>query len=157
MSHWIPNRKPRGGSDTRFRSKVDAFQKAVPVWWCLPCNKPAGQERQRGSKKEMACSHCGSRGHYFPSTGQQRRYAHLMMLQNAGEIEMLRLEVSLPAYINGIKVATYIADFVYRDVRSGKLVFEDYKGSKNHTDQASAVRRRCAEAQYLIKVNLVEA
>lgn len=145
---------PRSGP-RRFGAKVDAFRMRIAVYWCLQCDRPAGEEKKRGQKTEMRCSNCGSKAHYFPSTGEHHRYAHLRMLQTVGEISELRLQPAFPIEINGIRVCTYRADFQYVDGR-GKRVIEDYKGNRDHTDNSSALRRKLAEAMYGISVTIVE-
>lgn len=72
----------------------------------------------------------------FQSKREATRYAELKLLQRAGKISDLRLQVPfelLPTQRRNGKVverpATYIADFVYCD-KSGELVVEDAKGHR---------------------------
>ncbi len=62
----------------------------------------------------------------FASKGEARRYAELKLLDKAGEIQRLELQVSFPLLVNGIKVGSYIADFTY--IEKGKEIIEDFKG-----------------------------
>lgn len=74
----------------------------------------------------------------FDSAHEARRYQTLKMMQRAGEISKLQLQVRYPITINGVKVLikseryrngrhlTYVADFVYE--KDGKQVIEDAKG-----------------------------
>jgi hypothetical protein len=62
----------------------------------------------------------------FPSKGQARRYRELLLLQSAGEINDLQLQVKFPLVVNGTRVAFYIADFTYNE--NGSKVIEDFKG-----------------------------
>lgn len=135
-------RGARGG----FKSKVDAFQSAKSVYWCLPCHQPA--EKQR-------CDNCGSKPHYFPSRGEHRRYSALWMQQHMGALAKLRVQVPFPIKINGIDVCKYVCDFAYE--QDGRQVYEEFKGSAAHQDSASALRRRLAEVVYGINVKVVEA
>src|SRR5512141_2795961 len=66
----------------------------------------------------------------FASLGEARRYGQLKLLQAAGEITDLKLQVAYPLTVNGETVARYIADFVYVEVASGQQVVEDYKGMR---------------------------
>jgi len=64
----------------------------------------------------------------FHSLGESRRYQALELLQAAGEIHSLGLQVKYPLVVNGVKIADYVCDFEYFDVRKGAAVTEDYKG-----------------------------
>ena len=71
----------------------------------------------------------------FDSIRESRRYAELMLLQRAGHISDLRLQVPfelIPSQRDSSgkvveRKVRYIADFVYKD-RSGEIVVEDAKG-----------------------------
>ena len=140
---------------TPFKSKIDAFQSRMPIYWCLRCDLPAGKEVAKGARKVMLCSACGSRAQYFASRAEHRRYMHLAMLRNAGEITNLILQPVFPVEINGIRVCCYRADYEY--VKGGVTVVEDMKGSKDFQDNASALRRKAAEAYYGFSVKIIEA
>ena len=70
----------------------------------------------------------------FDSRKEARRYAELKLLQRAGEIKDLKLQVKFelqPKYKkNGktIQSINYIADFVYFDLIKGQTIIEDTKG-----------------------------
>ena len=75
-------------------------------------------------------------GIVFDSKREALRWRELALLQRAGEITDLRRQVKfilVPAQVdeNG-KIAeravSYVADFVYSDMRSGETVVEDAKG-----------------------------
>ena len=76
-------------------------------------------------------------GQEFDSLLEYSRYRQLKILERAGEIKNLQRQVSFelqPRYKKGnktIRAITYIADFVYVDVRTGKKVIEDTKGYRN--------------------------
>ena len=65
-------------------------------------------------------------GVVFPSRGEARRWQELQLLLRAGEISNLRRQVKYPLTVNGVKVADYVADYVY-DERGAEVV-EDWKG-----------------------------
>lgn len=82
-------------------------------------------------------------GRRFASKREADRYGELVMLERAGEIRALECQPRYPLVVNGVKVATYVADFVYADADTGALVVEDAKG----------VRTR----EYVIKAKLLRA
>jgi hypothetical protein len=62
----------------------------------------------------------------FPSRLQAARYRVLKLLQMAGKISNLRLEVPYNIKVCNVHVCTYIADFVY--LENGIEIVEDSKG-----------------------------
>lgn len=70
----------------------------------------------------------------FDSAREAKRYQELKLMERAGEISGLRRQVRfelIPAFeCDGkhYRPATYIADFVYTDVKTGKEIVEDVKG-----------------------------
>ena len=70
----------------------------------------------------------------FDSKKEARRYQELKLMERAGAIRDLRRQVRyelIPAFdCDGkhYRPATYIADFVYTDCKTGKEVVEDCKG-----------------------------
>jgi hypothetical protein len=64
----------------------------------------------------------------FASKKEAKRYGDLRLLERAGEIADLELQPKFPIVVNGVKVAKYIADFVYLDCKTGERVVEDVKG-----------------------------
>ena len=72
----------------------------------------------------------------FDSQREANRYAELKLLEKAGRIENLQLQVIYelqPAFEflgNKIRAINYVADFVYFDKRTNETVVEDVKGMK---------------------------
>ena len=64
----------------------------------------------------------------FDSMAEAARYGVLKVIQAAGLISDLRLQVSYLITVNDKKICRYIADFVY--IENGKEVVEDVKGMK---------------------------
>lgn len=70
----------------------------------------------------------------FDSRREAKRYGELKLLERAGAIKGLRRQVRyelIPAFDAGGKhyrPTSYVADFVYTDVKSGKEIVEDVKG-----------------------------
>ena len=72
----------------------------------------------------------------FDSQREANRYAELKLLEKAGRIENLQLQVIYelqPAFEflgSRIRAINYVADFVYFDKRTNETVVEDVKGMK---------------------------
>jgi hypothetical protein len=83
----------------------------------------------------------------FDSKREAARYQELKLLERAGEIRDLSLQVRLPLEVNGEKVCTYICDFHYfeknKGLGFGRWVYEDVKGKRTPV--------------YLLKKKLVKA
>lgn len=81
--------------------------------------------------KPGQCSSCGRMDFiYFDSNGEARKWAELVLLEQAGVIKNLQRQVSFPLMAHradgiGVKVGTYIADYVFE--RDGEIVIADYK------------------------------
>ena len=69
-------------------------------------------------------------GFRFPSKKEGFRYLVLKRLQEQGEIKELKRQVPYKFEINGVKICSYRADFVYFDVLKNKEIVEDSKGFK---------------------------
>ena len=73
----------------------------------------------------------------FDSKLEAKRYIELKLLEKAGQIKDLQMQVRytlIPSQKLGNRVVeravTYVADFVYVDLQSGETVVEDTKGMK---------------------------
>lgn len=71
-------------------------------------------------------------GHLFDSKKEARRYQELKTLQAVGDVWELQLQPNFPLLVNGVKVGTYIADFMYKTAE-GKVVVEDVKSKATKT------------------------
>lgn len=80
-----------------------------------PAPKPS---KYRNTKVEID-------GRTFDSKKEANRYLDLREEQRAGTISGLRCQVAFPLTVNGVVVASYVADFVYD--RDGRQVIEDVK------------------------------
>ena len=71
-------------------------------------------------------------GQKFDSQKEYQRYCVLKLLQRAGKISDLRRQVKfeLIPKQEGESACHYVADFVYKDTATGKVVVEDAKGFK---------------------------
>jgi hypothetical protein len=83
----------------------------------------------------------------FDSGAEARHYNDLLLMFAAGEITDLERQIVYPLVVNGVKVATYIADFRYTDVVSGAQIVVDVKG----------YRKGAAYSMFRLKKKLVYA
>lgn len=94
----------------------------------------------------------------FDSKKEAARYCELKLMQRAGEIRGLQLQVEyelIPKQA-GERACNYIADFVYQDVASGKTVVEDVKGyKKGAAYNIFAIKRKLMLWRYGIEVQEV--
>lgn len=74
-------------------------------------------------------------------------------MEAAGEISGLRRQVRIPLVVNGVRVATYVADAVY--VRTGKRVVEDVKSPVTRRLPVYRLKKRLLSAIYGIDINEV--
>jgi len=81
-----------------------------------------GRRAKFGNKKTVID------GITFDSKAEATRYSTLKVLESAGVVTQLRLQVPYELTVNGLKVCRYIADFVY--TMDGKEVVEDVKGMR---------------------------
>ena len=85
----------------------------------------------------------------FDSKRESIRYQELLLLQRAGQIRDLALQVPFAIIVNGKKICKYIADFQYVDVATGKTVVEDSKGVRT---QVYVLKRKLVSAVYGIDI-----
>lgn len=98
----------------------------------------------------------------FDSIKEANRYAELKMLQKCGVIKGLELQkkfILIPTQKIANKVVerecSYIADFVYQDVKSGITIVEDVKGYRDPSSAAYAkfvIKRKLMLKQYGIRI-----
>lgn len=98
----------------------------------------------------------------FDSIKEANRYAELNMLRRGGVIKDLELQkkfILIPTQkIDGKVVereCSYIADFVYTDVKSGITIVEDVKGYRDPSSAAYAkfvIKRKLMLKEYGIKI-----
>ena len=106
----------------------------------------------------------------FDSKKEAKRYSDLKLLEKAGKISDLEIQVPFELYAvycaNDIKIGKYILDFVYWNIEAGATldkafkVYEDVKGwdkkkKKWLVTPLSAWKKKHVEAQYGITVNYV--
>jgi uncharacterized protein DUF1064 len=64
----------------------------------------------------------------FASKREATRYRELRLLEQAGEIAMLKCHPRFELLVNGQDCGDYVGDFWYFDRRSGRAITEDTKG-----------------------------
>ena len=69
-------------------------------------------------------------GNWFASRRERRRWEALVLLRDAGQVDELERQVRFPIVVGGQVVTTYVADFAYREVATGRRVVEDAKGCR---------------------------
>lgn len=84
----------------------------------------------------------------FDSTWEADRYIELKCLERAGKVNNLKLQVKYPFETNGVLIANYIADFVYKDEKGIEIV-EDAKGVKTDVYK---LKRKMMKAYYNIEI-----
>ncbi len=83
----------------------------------------------------------------FDSKKEARRWLVLIEMQRRGEISFLRRQVPFRLVVNGVKIATYRADFVY--VQNGQRIVEDAKGMLTDVYK---IKRRLMQAIHGIEI-----
>jgi hypothetical protein len=90
-------------------------------------------------------------GTLFASKLEGRRYQELTLVQSAGEIRDLQLQVPFNLVVNNQHVGRYIADFCYYDLQ-GKRHVEDCKGVRTAVYQ---LKKKLMRAIYGIAIEEV--
>tara|TARA_R110000787_G_scaffold160652_4_gene274237 strand:+ start:992 stop:1336 length:345 start_codon:yes stop_codon:yes gene_type:complete len=88
-------------------------------------------------------------GIVFDSKAEAKRYGELRLLLMADEIRQIELQPKFPCHVNGDLICTYVADFKYRDQRTGERVIEDVKGMKTPVYK---LKKKLVEALYALEI-----
>lgn len=89
----------------------------------------------------------------FDSIKEAKRYGTLKILQKAGEISDLKLQVRMDILVNSKKIAAYIADFTYMEKSS--YVVEDVKSEFTRKNPVYRLKKKLIEAIYNLKIKEV--
>ncbi len=86
----------------------------------------------------------------FDSKKESERFLELSMLQKAGIIKNLERQkrFEIVPKTETERAAYYIADFVYLDVESGKLICEDVKSDATRRDKTYILKRKLFKYLY---------
>lgn len=90
----------------------------------------------------------------FASQAEMRYYDALLLRARAGEIADIRRQVRYPLVVRGTHIATYIADYVYRDLATRQELIIDVKGVE--TDLFK-LKRKLLRALYGLEITVVPA
>ena len=126
-------------------------------WICLVCDaqfttKPAKHTQCRGSNVKAH----PTQAQHFASQAEARRYMELRLLERAGKVSSIECQPKFELSVNGVRMGQYRADFVYRDNKyhgPGRN-YEEIKGGA--MTEISDWKRRHAEAQYGVKITIVQ-
>lgn len=123
---------------------------------CAPLNQhllqsiPAPKKRSKYGNKKAQVS-----GHTFDSIKEAKRYGELKMMQKAGLIGFLELQVVYELKVNEQKICSYIADFVYVDAKTGEKVVEDVKSPATRKIAKYRQKKKLMKAIYNIEIKEV--
>lgn len=87
-------------------------------------------------------------GRTFDSKAEATRYLELRRMEDAGVIRELECQPRFPLVVNGVKIAEYYGDFLYKD-KSGATCLEDVKGVRTAVYK---MKRRLFETLYGIRI-----
>lgn len=85
----------------------------------------------------------------FSSGAESRRYDYLRIRQRIGEIADLELQPRFPVVVEGKKICTYVADFRYMEISSGRTIIEDVKGVRTPVYK---LKKKLVEAIYRVEI-----
>jgi hypothetical protein len=83
----------------------------------------------------------------FDSKKEAARYRQLLMMEHAGMIKDLQLQVSFSLMVNGTLIGKYTSDFTYYE--NGMYVVEDTKGYRSRD---YPLRKKLMKAIYDIEI-----
>ena len=89
----------------------------------------------------------------FDSAKEAKRWGELQFMVKAGEIRNLERQVRFPIIVNGVKVCTYVADYVY-DEMAGRVV-EDVKSAFTRKDPVYRLKNKLMKACHGIDIREV--
>lgn len=120
-------RKKRCGIDPR------SVASSVGVNWAALGGKPP----PKGRKSKYNAKRTVVDNVPFPSRREAERYQQLRLMESQGVIYALlvgamgRERCEFKFDLNGVRLCSYVADFIYRRVCDGVQVVEDCKGFRN--------------------------
>ncbi len=132
---------PFPGKGKRQRSKKPPRSKMPPVVPGEVSEDAAVYSKYRAKKTEVD-------GITFHSKREAKRYGVLKLMQMAGEIVDLRLQVAFPLAFNGVLICSYVSDFAYR-TKTGNYIVEDTKG---YITREYKMKRNLMQAIYGITI-----
>lgn len=86
----------------------------------------------------------------FDSRKEAARYGVLKLRERAKDISQLRCQVRYDIQLNGTKLFSYIADFVY--VFNGITIIEDVKSEITRKNPVYRIKKKAMKAQFGIDI-----
>ena len=109
---------------------------------------------KKGKKNKFNAKKTQLDGLVFDSQMESRRYIELKILEKVGKIKNLEMQKRYILEVQGQKIGSYLADFVYEKVPEGEVVIEDVKGFRTALYRW---KKKHVEAQYGIPVTETKA
>lgn len=97
---------------------------------------------------------CEIYGLKFDSKGERDRFLILLKAQNDRVITNLETQVKFDLCVNGEKICSYIADFVY--FKDGIKVVEDFKSNATAKLSTFNIKKKLMKAIYKIEIKVVK-
>lgn len=110
--------------------------------------KPKKRSKYGNTKTEVD-------GILFDSEKEAKRYGELKLMQKAGLIGFLELQVVFELKVNDSKVCSYVADFVYVDTRTGEKVVEDVKSPATRKIASYRLKKKLMKSIYDLTIKEV--
>lgn len=101
-----------------------------------------------GSRNKFANKKTVVDGMVFDSKKEAERWRQLALMEAAGEINDLQTQVRFPFVVNGQRVCSYVADFMYYDTRTLKRVVEDVKSPPTRKNPTYRLKFKLFRALY---------
>lgn len=98
-------------------------------------------------------------GKVFDSKAEYLYYTYLLLLEEAGDITDLKLQVAYPMIVIGFDnkkhtICKYIADFTYLD-KDGKLCVDDVKNPVLAKGATFRIKAKLFKALYGVEINII--
>lgn len=91
----------------------------------------------------------------FASRAEAHRWQELKRLERSGDITDLEYQPRFPLRVNGVLVATYVADARYRETATGETVVEDVKGGQATKTPLYRLKTKLVRALYGVTIREV--
>lgn len=86
----------------------------------------------------------------FASRKEARCYASFKLLESAGAISNLQVQVPFSIEVNGVFICKYIADMVYKE--NGKTIVVDVKGGNATKTRLYLLKKKLMKAVHNIEI-----
>ena len=130
------------GAEEMIAPGVVALEVAdLPANWRLAGDTPRGKY---GNRKTVVD------GITFDSAKEAARWQELSMLERGNAIHDLEYQVKYPLVVNGVKIASYVADFRYWQEET--LIVEDVKSEATRKNRAYRIKVKLMAACYGITI-----